>query len=85
MWFLLILISSVSALLRTCKPTFHEKFISGSDEVKMRWEYCTKMTFSKNGYAEWHAMASYANKWTFDKLFMNYLIENRHTEPEWLD
>ena len=42
----LLLISTVHCLLKTCSPTFHEKFLSGGDEVGMRWEYCTKMTFN---------------------------------------
>jgi len=64
------------SLMKTCKPSFNNKLISGSDVIKMRWEYCTKMTFSKRGYAEWHAMSAYENSMQFDKLFMNYLIEN---------
>ena len=28
-------------LMKTCRPTFHEKLMSGGDEIKMRWEYCT--------------------------------------------
>ena len=42
----------------------------------MRWEYCTKMTFSKTGYAEWHSKATYRSKDYYQKLFMNYLMEN---------
>ena len=37
----------VGAILKTCRPSFHEKFISGSDEIKMRWEFCTKMIFNR--------------------------------------
>jgi len=43
-------------------PSFHETFLSGSDELGMRWEYCTKMTFSKKGFAEWHSMATYKDE-----------------------
>ena len=39
----------------------------------MRWEYCTKMTFQKSGYAEWHSWATYINKDHFTSLFTNYL------------
>ena len=35
-----------NALTKTCAPSFHETFLSGSDEIGMRWEYCTKMTFA---------------------------------------
>jgi hypothetical protein len=28
----------------------------------MRWEYCTKMTFSQYGFAEWHSMATYKDE-----------------------
>ena len=78
-YFVLILsvwVSTTNALMKTCKPSFANKLISGSDVTKMRWEYCTKMTFSKQGYAEWHAMAAYENPLQFDKLFLNYLMEN---------
>lgn len=39
----------------------------------MRWEYCTKVTFKKNGFAEWHSWATYLNERHFSKLFNNYL------------
>lgn len=41
----LTLVITTQGLLKTCSPTFHEKFLSSGDEIKMRWEYCTKMTF----------------------------------------
>jgi len=78
---LLGVISHVHALLKTCSPSFHETFLSGGDEIGMRWEYCTKMTFSQSGFAEWHSMATYRDKYQFDKLFMNYLFDHKSTEP----
>ena len=74
-----------SALLKTCSPTFHESFLSGGDEINMRWEYCTKMTFSRAGYAEWHSMATYKNPMQFSKLFANYLLEHQTDKPEAID
>jgi hypothetical protein len=73
---ILLLVSGAQALLKTCSPSFHDKFLSGGDEISMRWEYCTKMTFSKEGYAEWHSKATYRNKDYYQKLFLNYLMEN---------
>jgi hypothetical protein len=35
----------------------------------MRWEFCTKMSFSKKGYAEWHSMATYMYPQLFEKVF----------------
>jgi hypothetical protein len=54
--------------------------MSGSDEIKMRWEYCTKMTFNRNGNAEWHSWATYRNKELYKKLFLNYVVENSQTK-----
>ena len=54
-------ISNVECLLKTCSPSFDESFLSGGDQINMRWEYCTKMTFSANGYAEWHSWSTYRN------------------------
>jgi hypothetical protein len=54
-------VSSVHSLFKTCRPTFHDKFFSGGDEFEMRWEFCTKMSFSRQGFAEWHSMATYDN------------------------
>ena len=45
----------------------------------MRWEYCTKMTFQKSGYAEWHSWATYINKDHFAALFNNY-VKSHHFE-----
>ena len=59
--YLLIFLEGAQALVKTCYPSFHESFMSGGDEIKMRWEYCTKMTFRSTGYAEWHSWASYSN------------------------
>ena len=82
---MLWLLRQAHGILVTCSPTFHESFISGSDETKMRWEYCTKMTFSKSGYAEWHSMASYTSQSKFKKLFINYLMEHKHTDKDAMD
>jgi hypothetical protein len=54
-------------------PSFHETFLSGSDEIGMRWEYCTKMTFAQHGFAEWHSMATYKDEAMFDKVWTNYV------------
>lgn len=51
----------------------------------MRWEYCTKMTFSNKGFAEWHSMATYSNTQQFDKMFQNYLLEHMTDKPEAID
>ena len=51
----------------------------------MRWEYCTKMTFSKTGYAEWHSKATYRSKDYYQKLFMNYLMENHQLDSDAMD
>ena len=64
---------SVNALVKTCSPTFNEGFLSGSNELGMRWEFCTKMTFAQSGYAEWHSWAAYRDKEYFLKLFQNYV------------
>jgi len=56
------IIPKTSALLKTCSPSFHESFLSGGDEISMRWEYCTRMTFSKNALVEWHSWATYRFK-----------------------
>jgi len=82
---LLLVAQNVSALMRTCLPTFHDKFISGGDEIKMRWEYCTKMTFNRNGFAEWHSMATYRSQDMFDKLFKQYVIEKWDYYQEEID
>jgi hypothetical protein len=82
---LALIIGAGQCLLKTCSPSFHDKFLSSGDEINMRWEYCTKMTFSKDGYAEWHSKATYRNKDYFQKLFMNYLIENKHLELDAMD
>jgi hypothetical protein len=43
------------------------------------------MTFSANGYAEWHSWSTYRNKKYFEKLFQNYLLENKIYKEEYLD
>lgn len=51
----------------------------------MRWEYCTKMTFQKSGYSEWHSWATYRYRDYFDRLYTNYLMETKSTDPEKMD
>ena len=46
-----IALALVNALTKMCAPSFHDTFLSGGDEINMRWEYCTKMTFKRNGQA----------------------------------
>ena len=43
------------------------------------------MTFSASGFAEWHSWSTYKNKKYFEKLFHNYLIENKIYKEEYLD
>ena len=76
------LLSTTQALLKTCSPNFHERFISGGDEINMRWEFCTKMTFSQKGFAEWHSMATYKDPWEFQQLFGNYLAHHKTNNAE---
>jgi hypothetical protein len=73
-------INGASALLKTCSPSFHDNFLSGGDEISMRWEYCTKMTFSKSGFAEWHSWSTYRKKETFNLMFQNYVNEHKDRE-----
>jgi hypothetical protein len=68
--------------MKVCRPTFHDKYLSGGDEINMRWEFCTKMSFSKLGNAEWHSMASYLYPNMFEKYFQNYLLESQTTDAE---
>ena len=75
----------VNGLMKTCQPTFHDSFLSGGDEFTMRWEYCTKMTFSSKGYAEWHSWAAYASPLHFSELFDNYVASHNYTDQEKLD
>ena len=58
----LALLSACHALVKTCSPSFHEKGISGGDEIDMRWEYCTRMTFAADAEAEWHSWAKYLHE-----------------------
>jgi hypothetical protein len=69
------LIVVVEALVKTCSPSFHEKGISGADEMHMRWEFCTKMTFSPSATAKWETWGLYRHPDYFQKLWMNHLIE----------
>jgi hypothetical protein len=75
----------VNSLIKTCSPSFDESFLSGGDQINMRWEYCTKMTFSANGFAEWHSWSTYKSKNYFEKLFQNYLLENKIYKEDYLD
>ena len=75
-----VLINGANALFKTCVPSFHDNFISGGDEISMRWEYCTKMTFSKDGFAEWHSWATYRRKDLFNLMFQNYVNEHKDKE-----
>ena len=81
----LTLVITTQGLLKTCSPTFHEKFLSSGDEIKMRWEYCTKMTFQRSGYSEWHSWATYSYRDYFDKLYTNYLMDTKVKDPERMD
>ena len=80
----ILVLDATNGLLKTCSPTFHERFLSGGDEYDMRWEYCTKMTFQKSGFAEWHSWATYINQDHFKALFNNYLKSNTilSTDPK---
>lgn len=65
-------ISTCHALVKTCSPSFHEKGLSGGDEISMRWEYCTKMIFGANAISEWHSVATYYHPEIFRELFNVY-------------
>lgn len=56
---LVLLLSVTHAIVKTCSPSFHEKGISGGDEISMRWEFCTKMTFAPNAQAKWETWSLY--------------------------
>lgn len=43
------------------------------------------MTFSASGFAEWHSWSTYKNKKYFEKLFQNYLLENKIYKEDYLD
>lgn len=70
-------LSLVTCLLKTCRPSFQERFLSGGDQIHMRWEFCTKMIFKKDGFAEWHSWATYRHQDYFKKLYTNFLMEGR--------
>ena len=74
-------LSLVAGLLKTCRPSFQERFLSGGDQIHMRWEFCTKMIFKKDGFAEWHSWAAYRHQDYFQKLYTNFLMESRR-EPD---
>lgn len=81
--YLLASTQSAFALMKTCSPSFHDNFLSGGDELTMRWEYCTKMTFSKHGFAEWHSWSTYRRKDHYSSIFQNYVME--HYDKDMLD
>lgn len=72
----------VAGLLKTCRPSFQERFLSGGDQIHMRWEFCTKMIFKKDGFAEWHSWATYRHQDYFKKLYMNFLMEGRRDKDD---
>jgi hypothetical protein len=79
---LCVLVSHVAALSKLCRPTFHDKYLSGGDEFSMRWEYCTKMSFSRKGYGEWHTMATYEYPELYKAFFLNYLVDTKESDPD---
>jgi hypothetical protein len=76
------LVSGVHSLTKICQPSFHDVYISGGDEINMRWEYCTKMTFKRHGQAEWNVDAYWKYDDQFKKLFLNYLQDHKFSKPE---
>lgn len=75
-------VATCHALVKTCSPSFHEKGISGGDEITMRWEYCTKMIFGADALAEWNSIATYYHPDMFRALFNTYKKDQDDESPD---